>query len=171
MSDNMVSMMNNDNNTEQNELDKIKLGKAILALRLDSGLSQQSVADVLGTTRRSIYNWETGYSAPSAIKLVNMLELYGVIPSGFIDSIGTFDPVPSSGSIRDYALSAYESEIDSLRTEIDERHAHEDALAKQVIELGGEPVGTDNIMWDDKSISEIERNAETRRESDAGDWL
>jgi len=42
----------------------INIGRQILSLRKDAGLSQQQLADDLNLSRRSVSLWETGRRAP-----------------------------------------------------------------------------------------------------------
>lgn len=50
----------------------------LLALRKQSGMSQQDVANSIGVTRQTISNWELGQGAPTLDKAAELARLYGV---------------------------------------------------------------------------------------------
>lgn len=47
------------------------------ALRISAGLKQKDVADRLGISQVSVWQWESGVSLPRADKLPAIAELYG----------------------------------------------------------------------------------------------
>ena len=52
---------------------KIKLK----ALRINKDMSQAQVAEALGITVRTLQNWESYTTSPTAMQLVKLSELYG----------------------------------------------------------------------------------------------
>lgn len=50
------------------------IGAAVLAIRLDMGLSQRRFSKKVGVSRTSVSNWETGRCLPSAGELRSLLE-------------------------------------------------------------------------------------------------
>ena len=57
------------------------VSKRLRELRLDSGLSQQDVADKLNVTRVSVGKWEAGTSVPRPNKLEELASLFGTTVS------------------------------------------------------------------------------------------
>jgi len=56
----------------------VEIGKRIQALRIQSGLSQEALADQLGVTRQSVSKWELGQALPDTEKVVQLSRLFGV---------------------------------------------------------------------------------------------
>ena len=54
------------------------LGQNICRLRTERGLSQGDLADALGVSRQSIYNWEADSALPEVDKLIALSRLFGV---------------------------------------------------------------------------------------------
>lgn len=54
------------------------LNEKIKYLRLQDGLSQQELADVLGVQKSTISNWESNHSVPSYEKLKELAEYFSV---------------------------------------------------------------------------------------------
>ena len=48
------------------------------AARVNAGLSQKEVADILKVSNKTVSNWENGKSFPDAPQIVKICELYGV---------------------------------------------------------------------------------------------
>lgn len=46
--------------------------------RVFNGLSQQQLADKLGVSKQSVWNWENGIHYPHAIKMQELAELFGI---------------------------------------------------------------------------------------------
>lgn len=59
-------------------MDTEKIGRFIAALRRSSGLTQQSVADALGLSDKTISKWENGNGLPDISILPALAELFGV---------------------------------------------------------------------------------------------
>ena len=53
-------------------------GRRIQALRIQSGLSQEALAEQLGVTRQSVSKWELGQALPDTEKIVQISRLFGV---------------------------------------------------------------------------------------------
>lgn len=47
------------------------------ALRVNKGMSQAEVAEILGITVRTLQNWESYTTSPNAMQLVRLSEIYG----------------------------------------------------------------------------------------------
>lgn len=56
---------------------------SIAAARKNSGLTQQQVADILGVSKFTVLNWETGKTEPSVSQLAKISEL-AKIPMDYI---------------------------------------------------------------------------------------
>jgi len=54
------------------------VGRRVQALRVQSGLSQEALADQLGVTRQSVSKWELGQALPDTEKIVQISRLFGV---------------------------------------------------------------------------------------------
>jgi len=54
------------------------LGKKLLKLRKQKGLSQEEVAEKLNVTRQTVSKWETDQSTPDFDKIGPLCELYGI---------------------------------------------------------------------------------------------
>lgn len=50
----------------------------LTALRKQTGLSQEQLADRLGVTRQSVSKWESGAAMPELVKLISLSEMFGV---------------------------------------------------------------------------------------------
>ena len=48
--------------------------------RLDLGLLQKDVANIIGTTESTIWNWENNYVSPSLSNIPKIIEFLGYIP-------------------------------------------------------------------------------------------
>ena len=58
---------------------------AVKAARLDSDLSQQDLADLLGIDRARVSNYETGTISPSATRLAQIADVLGVKPESLLE--------------------------------------------------------------------------------------
>jgi len=56
----------------------MNLGEKILKLRKEKGLSQEALAEQLGTTRQAVSKWESEQSTPDVDKIIIMSDLFGV---------------------------------------------------------------------------------------------
>lgn len=56
----------------------MELKERLMKLRQERGLSQNSLAEVLGVSRQAVSRWETGAAMPSAENLLCLSRLYGV---------------------------------------------------------------------------------------------
>lgn len=54
----------------------MSIGKRITTYRKELGLSQEGLADAIGVSRQSIYNWETGASVPDLSNLIELAKLF-----------------------------------------------------------------------------------------------
>jgi len=49
---------------------------SIKALRVNAELSQQEAASALGVTTRTLQNWESNFTSPTAQQLINVCKVY-----------------------------------------------------------------------------------------------
>ena len=61
---------------------------SLKALRVNANLSQQESADILGVTVRTIQNWESRVTFPTAMQLVRICQAYNCT----LDDIDIFLP-------------------------------------------------------------------------------
>ena len=59
-------------------MDQIKTGGFIKELRKEKGLTQEEMAEILGTYRRTVSRWETGRNLPDIDVMMEISELFGV---------------------------------------------------------------------------------------------
>lgn len=73
----------------------MKLGEKIYNLRKKKGLSQVDLADMLGVSRQSVSNWETGSSNPEIGKLSPLAQALGVTVDFLLDETADFSEADS----------------------------------------------------------------------------
>ena len=56
----------------------MKFGEKLLHLRREKGLSQEALAERVGTTRQAVSKWENGQGYPETEKVLRLAELFGV---------------------------------------------------------------------------------------------
>lgn len=54
------------------------IGEQIQNLRIQKGLTQERLAEMLEVSRQSISKWELGQAVPDVDKIIRMSELFGV---------------------------------------------------------------------------------------------
>jgi transcriptional regulator with XRE-family HTH domain len=54
------------------------IGDAIRKRRLDLGLNQKDVAEIIGCDQMSVLNWEKGYNKPTTSKMSAIVRFLGV---------------------------------------------------------------------------------------------
>lgn len=59
-------------------IDFVRVGKKIQEERLNHGMSQDVLAEVLSVTRQALSRWENGLSAPSIDSLITLSRIFGV---------------------------------------------------------------------------------------------
>ena len=59
-------------------MDQLKIGRFLRALRKETALTQEQLAERLGVTSRSVSRWETGSNLPDLDLLIELADLYGV---------------------------------------------------------------------------------------------
>ena len=59
-------------------MDQQKIGRFLRALRKETALTQEQLAERLGVTSRSVSRWETGSNLPDLDLLIELADLYGV---------------------------------------------------------------------------------------------
>lgn len=71
----------------------MEMWNSLTELRKQSGLSQQELAEALDVSRQAVSRWETGASAPSTEKLIELARLYGVpldeLVNGYAPDVGS----------------------------------------------------------------------------------
>jgi transcriptional regulator with XRE-family HTH domain len=72
-------MKNNDMNAE--------IGRWLRHQRELKGMSQQDVADRLGTTRTAVHYWESGKRTIYAVNFIDYCEVLGVDPQQAVDDL------------------------------------------------------------------------------------
>ncbi len=78
-------------------MDALKLGATLAAHRIAQGLSQEALAEMLGTTRQTVSKWELDQSLPTLPKLLMLAQLYHIT----VDALLSPAPQPNTvGSIR-----------------------------------------------------------------------
>ena len=70
------------------------LSQRIRALRIEKGMSQQQLADILFVTRKTISNWESGARIPDVAMLSRLAKALDVKTHELIDVIGDPDSTP-----------------------------------------------------------------------------
>ena len=69
------------------------MGQKIMQLRTERHLSQEQLAERLGTTRQSVSRWELDQALPSLANIVALSRLFSVTTDTLLrDGISTFDP-------------------------------------------------------------------------------
>ena len=56
----------------------MEIDKKLKNARVNSGLTQEQVAEKLMVSRQTISNWETGKSLPDIVSIMNMSDLYQI---------------------------------------------------------------------------------------------
>jgi len=56
----------------------MEVDKKLKEARLNSGLTQEYVADKIRVSRQTISNWENGKSLPDIVSVINMSDLYQI---------------------------------------------------------------------------------------------
>lgn len=56
----------------------MEIGRKIKQARTNAGLTQEQAAEVLGVSRQTVSNWETGKTWPDIVSVVKMSDLYSV---------------------------------------------------------------------------------------------
>ncbi len=59
-------------------MDMLKIGRFLKELRNETGLTQETLAEKLGVSRRTVSRWETGTNMPDFDLLIEMSDLYKV---------------------------------------------------------------------------------------------
>ena len=74
-------------------MDENKLGKRILALRTERGLTQEEAAEKLGVSNKAFSKWETGANLPDVPTVAKLAEFFGVTTDSLL---GLADTEPQS---------------------------------------------------------------------------
>ena len=86
-------------------MNQIKTGNFIKELRREKGMTQEELAEELGTYRRTVSRWETGRNLPDIDILLEMSELFNVELIEIIDGErkNSIDIKESSIKVADYS--------------------------------------------------------------------
>ena len=80
-------------------MDSSKIGKLILNLRKEQGLTQKNVADALNITNKTVSKWERGFGCPDVSLLADLSGILGADIQKMLE--GELDPNrPDSGNIK-----------------------------------------------------------------------
>ncbi len=80
-------------------MDSSKIGKLILHLRKEQGLTQKNVADALNITNKTVSKWERGFGCPDVSLLSDLSGILGADIQKMLE--GELDPNrPDSGNIK-----------------------------------------------------------------------
>lgn len=71
------------------------LGQKIRSLRVEKGLSQQQLADLMFVTRKTVGNWESGARMPDVATLSQLAKLLGVRSCELLDVLAGPDTPPN----------------------------------------------------------------------------
>ena len=66
------------------DFDKVDIGREIIILRAQYGLTQQQFAEKLGTTQRTVATWESGASVPRKTMRVKIATTFGLPDTRFL---------------------------------------------------------------------------------------
>lgn len=59
-------------------MDQMKIGSFLKELRKEKNVTQEQLAETLGTSRRTVSRWETGTNMPDLDILIDIADFYGV---------------------------------------------------------------------------------------------
>ena len=83
----------------------MELGKRIAALRRQQGLTQEQLAQQLGTTRQAVSKWESDKSEPDIATLIQLGNLFGVsMDHLLLGAEDTSQAVPKKNSRKHFLL-------------------------------------------------------------------
>lgn len=90
----------------------MSLGENITRLRMERGLSQETLADTLGVSRQSVSKWETDASTPELEKLMRLSEVFGVTLDALVKGTAfTEEKVEIPGSSEESAGEAWQNTV------------------------------------------------------------
>ena len=78
----------------------MSMGSRIQALRIQNGLSQESLAELIGVTRQSISRWELGETSPDTKQIVKLATLFGITTDWLLLQRGAMHHKRSPQSLR-----------------------------------------------------------------------
>lgn len=90
----------------------MEFSQRLFALRRQTGLSQEELANLLGVTRQAVQKWETGASRPDMDNLTALADYFQVS----LDYLIRGDAAPEQGPAVHHYYSAYRYEYKSRRT-------------------------------------------------------
>lgn len=66
---------------------RMYIGKRLRQARIDANLTAQQVADAIGRTKQSVYNWEQGRRTPKQEDIISLAKIYQVDIKSFYPPI------------------------------------------------------------------------------------
>ena len=75
----------------------MNMGEKIFNLRKEKGISQEALAELLGTTRQAVSKWENGRGYPETEKMLKLSEIFGVTLDYLLKDDKTGRPKADSG--------------------------------------------------------------------------
>ena len=75
----------------------MNMGEKIFNLRKERGISQEALAELLGTTRQAVSKWENGRGYPETEKMLKLSEIFGVTLDYLLKDDKTGRPKADSG--------------------------------------------------------------------------
>lgn len=75
----------------------MNMGEKIFNLRKEKGISQEALAELLGTTRQAVSKWENGRGYPETEKMLKLSEIFGVTLDYLLKDDKTSRPKADSG--------------------------------------------------------------------------
>lgn len=79
-------------------------GQRIRALRIERGLSQQQLGDLVFVTRKTISNWESGHRKPDITMITRLARMLNVKTYDLLDAMGDTEAPPAIILVEDEAV-------------------------------------------------------------------
>ncbi len=67
----------------------VKLGERIKDLRLEKGLTQQKLAQLVGVSQKAVDYWERSVNEPKASYIIAMVNVFGISFDDFFENVTT----------------------------------------------------------------------------------
>ncbi|MBR3867886.1 MAG: helix-turn-helix transcriptional regulator [Clostridia bacterium] len=90
------------------------LGERIKECRMNSGMSQEKIAEIVGVSRQAVTKWEANQSAPNTENLFKLAEIFGTTVD-FLLSDNKEQEQTSAAQIYQYFKAEEEKKKDALR--------------------------------------------------------
>ena len=103
-------------------------GSQLRKLRLERGVSTTKLANEIGFSRASIYNWEAGKSNPNSFEtILTIANFFHVSPDYFSNSVSVITVLKDVVLLRD-EVSKLRDEVNLLRQSIKKENPHFDSF-------------------------------------------